>query len=113
MGWKLCINRQGEIALSFLTVFPEFSDASARFTEYNRYRDTFVTELYIGKEKVIAKNNTLYFIQDNKIILENSYQELGIDAQRLNSDLNTMLVYLIPILEKLIRENVQPQEKEE
>jgi len=54
----------------------------------------------------------LYFVRDAKIVFEKEYSELGIDASRLGGSAHEILEYLLPILEPLIRENVQPQEPE-
>ena len=64
-----------------------------------------------GKD-VVAKTDTLYFFREGKIALEMAYRDLGIDAQQIKHDINDTRDYLYPILEKLIRENVQPQEPE-
>ena len=70
--------------------------------------------MHPDSEKVVAKTESVYIIQDKnkKIVLEKGYQELGIDASRLSTDLIEMRDYLQPILEKLIRENVPPQKHE-
>jgi helix-turn-helix protein len=68
--------------------------------------------LHSDGKKVDAKTETLYFIQDKKIVFEKSYKELGIYASLLSDDLEVMRDYLQPILEKLIREHVRPQETE-
>ena len=65
-----------------------------------------------NSEKVFVKTDTLYFVQEGQIIFEKNYQELGIDAERLNANSEAILEYLRPILETLIRENVQPQESD-
>ena len=68
---------------------------------------------------VYAKTNTLYFMRSNwpaeqngRIVLEKEYLELGIDASRMNTDFRATFDYLCPILEKIIRENVPPQNYE-
>jgi len=60
----------------------------------------------------IAKTETLYFLQDGKAIFEKSYQELGVDASQLYGHHEDVGNYLKPILEKLIREHVPPQDTE-
>ena len=81
-------------------------------SEYSSRRGTTIVQIYDGGQKVVAKTDTLFFIQDEKIVFEKKYQELGIDAQRLNANLVEMRDDLFPILEKMIRENVQPQKSE-
>ena len=79
---------------------------------------SFPITLTINEEPPVAiEVDTLYFVQDGKVVFEKKYQELGIDASRLNVDWNDGFKdfypeYLRPILETLIRENVQPQEPE-
>jgi len=79
---------------------------------------SFPITLTINEEPpVIIKVDTLYLIQDGKVVFEKKYQELGIDASRLNVDWNDEYKdfypeYLRPILEPLIREHLQPQEPE-
>ena len=101
------VERQGQFELSFLTVthvdYP-------MVTYYGRHRGKVVVPMHPDSEKVVAKTETVYFVRDKKIIFEKNYRELGIDASRLNADLVEMRDYLHPILENLIRENVQPQE---
>jgi hypothetical protein len=80
--------------------------------EYGYYHERFCEAVGVDGN-VIVKANTLYLIQDNKLMLEKSYQELGIDASRLNiENSDEVLAYLQPILEILIREHVQPQDME-
>ena len=105
--WK---NRQGQVSASFLTCYRPFYPIIK--THHSRPDKTFVSTHPDG-EKVIAKVDTLYFVQDGKIVFEKTYQELGIDVSRLNVDGNrAILDYLLPILEKLIRENVRPPKPE-
>ena len=73
---------------------------------------TIVTAGHTDEERCFAMPDTLYFFQEGKIAFEKRYWDLGIDAQRLNADLEEVRDYLRPILEKLIRENVPPQEPE-
>ena len=64
-------------------------------------------------KRVLIKPETFYYIKDDTIVFEKGYQELGIDASRLlGEDGMLALDDLVPILEKLIRENVPPQESE-
>jgi len=74
------------------------------------------------KEEIIEAGSTkiadvplgyVYFIDDRKIIFQKSNKELdiAIDASDPNSAFHSS--YLQPIIEKMIRENVQPQEAEE
>ena len=79
---------------------------------------SFPITLTINDESpVVIKANTLYFIQEGKVAFEKKYQELGIDASRLNVEWNDEYKdfyheYLRPILEPLIREHLKPQEPE-
>jgi hypothetical protein len=111
VGWKIWMDRQGRVTQSFLTVYPPF------------YPVTLMSHMQIEKthlpmrpngEKVFAKTDTLYFIQDGEVVFAKEYQELGIDTSRFDIDnkAGEMLDYLRPILENLIREHVQPQEAE-
>jgi len=64
-------------------------------------------------EKIIAKTDTLYFFQGGRVIFEKTYQDLGINTQQFKADTRTLCNHLQPILEKLIRENITPQEEKE
>ena len=76
-------------------------------------RGRFFEAVRAGDKNAGVKTETLYFEQDNKIVFEKTYQELGIDAARLNTEnSDEVLAYLQPILEPLIREHVQPQDTE-
>ena len=66
----------------------------------------------IGGKDIVLQPNTLLFFRGDEKLFEKEYQELGIDAQQLADDQEKIRDYLQPILEKLIRENVQPQEPE-
>ena len=108
--WHVWKNRQGQVSASFLTCYRPFYPIIK--THHSRPDKTFVSTHPDG-EKVIAKTDMLYFVQDEKIVFEKTYQELGIDASRLNIDSSReILDYLLPILEKLIRENVRPPKPE-
>jgi hypothetical protein len=108
------MDRQERVIQSFLTVYSSFDPIiiiPARFEE------TFLP-VHPDGEKVFVKTDTLYFIEDSKVIFDKAYQELGIDLPRHITDsykLKDTLDYLRPILENLIREHVQPQggEREE
>jgi len=103
------IDQQGRVALSSLMV--SLQDEQIRSTSnYNTRRGTTIVQIHVGGQTVVAKTDTLYFVQGERIIFEKEYQELGIDAQRLNADLDDIRDYLRPILEPLIREHIQPQE---
>ena len=103
-------NRQGQVTASFLTFYRPFYPTIK--THRSPPDKTFVSTHPDG-EKVFAKTDTLYFVQEGKIVFEKTYQELGIDASRLNIDSSReILDYLLPILEKLIRENEQPPKPE-
>ncbi len=60
----------------------------------------------INGKTIVPQNFTVYFVHENKIAFEKSYQDLSIDTSKLNSDHESQRNYLQPILEKLIRENV-------
>ena len=103
------VNRQGRVASSSLFVSLR-SERKGASTEYNSQRGTTIVRMNIDGKRVVAKTDTLYFFQDGKILFEKRYQELGIDAQKLNGHCPTeMLEHLRPILETLIREHVPPQ----
>jgi hypothetical protein len=111
------LGRKGQVSSSTLIVSPYYNYgrvSSWKYTSEHTPQGKFNVSLYLGDEKdpTIAKTHTLYFMQDGKIVLEKSYQELGIDASRFNASFPEALQYLQPILENLIREHVQPQEAE-
>ena len=107
------VNRHGRLILSCLVLYPpRLGPQPSGTTTYNSQWDSYTVTLHSDGKKVDAKTETLYFIQDKKIVFEKSYQELGIDASRLTTDTDDMRVYLTPILEKLIREHVLPQDTE-
>ena len=94
----------------------EFSVSSVAHTRSSR-NSTYAV-IYVGAGEIRAKPDTLYFVQDGKIEIEKSYQELGIDASRLTGFMNgrneigDYLHYLQPILEQLIHEHVKSQDPE-
>jgi len=122
------VDQQGRVASSTLIVSHYVNGGSASgiyvMREYTKARGTTIVTLHsdavsafktknfrdFDGEYVVAKTDTLYFAHEGIIVFEKEYQELGIDASRLNADNKVMLDYLQPILEKLIRENVTPQE---
>ena len=101
--------RQGQFELSFLTVTHVDYPMT---TYYGQDRGKIIVPMHPDSEKVVAKTETVYFVQDKRIIFEKGYQELGIDASRLSTNLTEMRDYLYPILEKMIRESVPPPEPE-
>jgi len=103
------INRQGQVASSTLVVTFRAYSRSVGSTEFLSQRGTTVVRFRLNDGRVIAKTDTLYFIHEGRIVFEKGFQELGIDASHLGADLEVMLDYLQPILEEVIRENVQPQ----
>ena len=80
--------------------------------------NTVVDTFHLGGEDIIAKNEVVYFIHNDKIIFEKTFQELGIDLSRFKTDDfrelsdHTLRDYLQPILENLVREHVPPQDTE-
>jgi hypothetical protein len=112
--WYEATDSQGRVTFSFLILSDRAKRvfaSSAHGSDSSHDRDNDVWMLHFPvSESIVVKTETLYFVQDQKVAFEKEYQELGIDAQRLNPD--EMLNYLQPILEQLIREHVQPQEPE-
>jgi len=120
--WQECTNRQGQIASSFLRLYCLNSDQldgpdnrGIVSTTYDWSQNKAVwTWRFSGGEDIIAKTETLYFVQNKKIIFEKEYQELGLDASRFDARLGQAAHdYLRPILEKMIRENVPLKENDE
>jgi len=105
------VDQQGHVASSSLRVSFR-DDQTGGTSEYASRRGTTIVRFHLDGGDVIAKTDTLYFIQNRKIVFEKSYQELGIDASRLNAELDETLDYLQPLLETMIREHVPPQEPE-
>ena len=103
------IDMQGQVASSSLVVRHDSEPDIGGSTQYNSQRGTTIVTMNIGGKNVVAKANTLYFIQGRKIKFEKEFHDLGIDASQLNTDLDDMLIYLQPILERMIRENVNSQ----
>jgi len=101
------VDRQGHVASSSLVIYPDSGPTVSGSTQFDSFRGTTIVSLKIGGRVVTAKTNTLYFIRKDTIEFEMEYRDLGIDASQLNTDLEGMLVYLQPILEKTIRENVK------
>jgi len=93
-----------------MTCLDPASRKSIGFFADNSRNTPIRTMQFSGGKEVVVKPETFYYIKDDKIIFEKGYQEFGIDAQRLNANLVEMRDDLFPILEKMIRENVQPQE---
>jgi len=110
--WSTAINRQEQIVLSFVTCHRV--NAGELYPAWERTDDTFIGTVrpIVGKE-ISAKLETLYFAYDQHTVFEKTYQELGIDVSKLQTDNDDdVLAYLRPILETLIREHVQPQDTE-
>ena len=113
VAWYECTDSQKQIASSFLIV--NRGTKLIVLSEYhsNSSGDKGIWTMYSPNiESTTAKPETLYFVQDLKIVFEKDYSALGIDASRLKADQDVILDYLRPLLEKLIREHVQPQEPE-
>jgi len=105
----------GNVEWSFLTL--HLDDHPDRDLGYYPYRYAFfetkkTSGRWITTAWVTTTTEMLYFVRDAKIVFEKEYSELGIDASRLGGSAHEILEYLLPILEPLIRENVQPQEPE-
>jgi len=99
------VQQEEQVFLTFMTL------SRTPVTISTVHGDTVVSTLFPDGEKIIAKTETVYFIHDNKIVFEKEYRELGIDVSKLNVRNSKVLQdYLQPILERLIRENVPPQE---
>ena len=123
-SWCVYINRQEQIASSLLILHrldPDQINGPVNcvitLTRIDDSTRKVVRTLCLPDgEKIVAKEQTLYFIQDKKIIFEKTYQELEIDTYKLSAgfttDFDTEVAYLQPILEKLIRKHVQPQDSE-
>ena len=96
------IDRQGRVISSSLLVSLRSSERiGGGTTEYKNGSTT--VRLRLDNKEILAKTDTLYFVQE-KIVVEKGYQELEIDASRLNAELEEMLDYLYPILKKMIQE---------
>ena len=102
------VDRKGRVTASLLRIRPTFGNS---YLEIASSRGTTFTKWIVNGEDIVAKTETLYYFHDG-VVLEKTYQELGIDLRQMNADAKEILRYLLPILEKLIRENVQPQEPE-
>jgi hypothetical protein len=108
VGWHTLVEKEQEkIILSFVTLQHPYSGPKKTTSHRGVHWENVPEEtLPLDGKKIVAKTETLYFIRDNRIILEKKYPELGIDASRLNADNEAVLDYLRPILEKMIREHV-------
>ena len=105
------VDRQGQFDYSILLVTLSGEGISVGSSSLNE-RIMWLVLDDDKDDKMLAEKDTLYLVQEGKIVLEKTYRELGIDASRLSTDWIDMLNYLRPILEPLIREHVQPQEPE-
>ena len=103
-------DRKEHVVLSFVYAYRPFVPIT--MTSSQRIEKSFLPMRPNGKQ-IAPKTDTFYFIQDGEVVFEKGYQELGIDASRLDADSEAVFDYLRPILEKLIRENVPPQEADE
>jgi len=112
-----CGTKDGKIAHSIIWVSPDVSPLRYRmsvwYDERGRPRAGLYRDATIDPGRTIIADvpfNFAYFIDNGKIVRQKSYEELGIDVS------DPMRVFderkLSPILEQLIRENVQPQEPE-
>ena len=104
------VDRRGNVCTSLIILRGSGVPGSSRTETSVRRGVTDATWTLNGKE-VVSKTDTLYFIQGGEIV-EKNYRDLGIDASRLNAESEVVADYLRPILEKMIRENVLPQETE-
>ena len=100
------VDRKGRITASLLRVHLTFGES---YSEIAVCRGTTFTKWIVNGEDIVAKTETLYYLHDG-VVFEKTYQELGIDLRQMNADSKEILKYLLPVLEKLIRENVQSQE---
>ncbi len=104
--YSLCqfgnVNQAGE-KISFTAL--NYPDGPVKLMKYSSLAGVEVVTI---ADKT-PKTETLYYVRDGKIAVIKTYQELGIDAQKMNADNEEVLDYLQPILEKLIRENVPKQ----
>jgi HPt (histidine-containing phosphotransfer) domain-containing protein len=64
--------RQGQFELSFLTVTHVDYPMT---TYYGQDRGKIIVPMHPDSEKVVAKTETVYFVQDKRIIFEKGYQE--------------------------------------
>ena len=113
--WELINSQKGQILSSFLTLHPHDHSIS-NGKKCQPYRITFFAALRAGGREIEVNGvntETLYFVQDKKVVFEKEYEELKIDASQLTADNEAMLAYLQPILENLIRENVKPNDIKE
>ena len=110
VGRRIWTDRKEHVVLlSFVYVFRPFEPRVMTF--HSRIEKSFLPMRPNGRQ-IAPKTDTFYFIQDGDVVFEKGYQELGIDASRLNADSEVIADYLRPILETLIRENVPKQEVE-
>ena len=120
MIWAAKVDQRGRYIFSTLIVSPLAESAWVGIGSALVPQNVQSVSLQVDNgADVYAKTNTLYFMRSNwpaeqsgRIVLEKEYQELGIDASRMNTNFRATFDYLRPILETLIRENVPPQETE-
>jgi len=100
--WQADTDRQGRIISSSIVIAPHSEKISVGSA----------TKFASNGKTMATKTNTLYFVQEGKIVFEKKYNELGIDTSQFNFDNVPLRDHLRPILEPLIREHLQPQEPE-
>ena len=110
---EVLIDKQEQIVLTFFTLVLN----RTAYVVMSRSSATNIEMSFPDGEKVVAKTETFYFIDDGKISFEKTYQELGIDISKINlrrdkATLDYLAQHLTPILETLIREHLKPQEPE-
>ena len=112
VDWNEYINRRGQRAFSCLLFYPLRTDVEPFYSmAHNSQQDSYLATIYSDGKNSDAKTETLYYTLDGSKVFEKTYQELGIDASLLTTNKDDMLIYLQPILKKLIREYV-PQDSE-
>ena len=85
--------------------YQDLTTAVAKIVDQHIYNDRQAVE---GEKIADVAFGYVYFIDNKRIIFQKSYAELGIDVVNPKSAFDKE--NLFPILEKMIRENVPPQE---
>jgi len=106
------VDSDGKIFLSAIMVYPSF-----------RLNGHIAISHIGGVEEILIHDGsgfvefndpgcfTVYFMENRRVVFSKTYAELGIDVDKpFPGEFVTEKIH--PILEKLIRENVQPQEPE-
>jgi hypothetical protein len=106
------VDQRRRVVSSSLVVRPDFEPTAGGSTQYISQRGTSIVSIKSEGRKIVAETNTVYFVHEGRIKFKRKYDETGIDSSRLNAELDDMLTYLQPILEKMIRE-ILKQEAEE